>query len=369
MKIPLLDLCRQYERIGPEIEAAALRVLRSGRYILGPELETFERDAAAYIGAEHAIGMSSGTDALTACLMALGIGPGDEVIVPTYSFFASAATVARLGARPVFVDIDDASLELTKETVEPALGPRTRAVVAVHLFGRTADVPAIREILDPRGIPVIEDAAQAIGSRSLGRPAGCLGRLAAFSFYPTKNLGALGDGGLVATGDRELAERLRLLRNQGQTKAYEHEILGANFRLDALQAAMLRVKLGHLEEWTLARRERAERWRELFAKQGLDELVRCPRDEVDRHAYHQFVIRVQVGQRDAALAALRQAGIGAAVYYGLPLHRQPCFRDTEGSFPVAERASREAIALPIFPELLVEEQEYVVGVLGSCLGK
>jgi len=355
MDIPLLDLTRQYAEIGPELLAAAKAVLESGRYILGPEVEAFEAEIADYIGIEHAVGMSSGTDAILAALMALGISPGDEVIVPSYTFFATAGSVARLGARPVFVDVDDDSLMLTPEAVAEVLTEKTKAVIAVHLFGRAADIPALRAVCDPERIPVVEDAAQAIGTRLDGVMVGGLGAIATYSFFPSKNLGALGDGGLCTTNDPALAQRLAVLRNHGQTGAYEHELIGGNFRLDALQAAMLRVKLRHLEDWTAARRDNAARWRALFADHT--DLVRCPTDVEDRHAYHQYVVRVPAERRDHAVKSLRAAGLGCAVYYACPLHLQPCFVDSRPSLPVAEAASREALAVPIFPELREDEQD------------
>ena len=364
MGIPLLDLSRQYETIQKELEDAALRVLRSGRYILGPEVEAFEQECAAYLGTADSVGMSSGTDALLAALMALGVGPGDEVIVPSYTFFATAGSVARLGAKPVFIDVDTDSLCMTRAGVEAALSPKTKAVIAVHLFGRVADIPSIREVLDPRGIPLIEDAAQAIGGRFAGKPAGSLGTLSCFSFFPSKNLGALGDGGLVATDDPELGAHLRKIRNHGQMAAYEHDEVGGNFRLDALQAAMLRVKLPHLDEWTEGRRKVAERYRGLFAEKGLD-WVQAPQDDPDRHAYHQFVVRVPAEKREACLQALKEKGIGHNVYYRVPLHQQPCFAPQTGAFPVSEDAAKRAVALPVFPELREDEQRQIVHALSE----
>lgn len=364
MRIPQVDLCRQYEAIGAELEEAARRVLRSGRYILGPEVLAFEREAAAALGAAHAVGVSSGTDALLAVLAALDVGPGDEVVVPAYTFFATAGSVARLGAVPVFADVDPESLLLVPETLEAALSPRTKAVVAVHLFGRCADVPALERVLAARGIPLVEDAAQAFGARLRGRPAGTLGRAACFSFFPAKNLGALGDGGLVTTSDAALAARVERLRNHGQGAAYEHMEVGGNFRLDELQAAFLRVKLPHVEAWTEARRAAAARYRALLAELDPAGRIRPLPDDPDRHAYHQFVVRVPAERRDACLAALARAGIGANVYYRLPLHRQPCFaRFARGPLPQAERAAAEALALPMFPELTAAEQREVVATL------
>ncbi len=368
MDIPQLDLSRQYEEIGPELEEAALRVMRSGRYILGPEVEAFEEEAASWIGSGFAIGLSSGTDALLAALMALEVGPEDEVVVPTYSFFATAGCVARLGARPVFVDVGDEDLCMAPDQVARALTERTKAVICVHLFGRCADTRTLRKLCDTAGIPLVEDAAQAIGARDGGRPAGTLGRLACFSFFPSKNLGALGDGGMVTTDDPDLARRIRRLRNHGQETAYEHLEVGGNFRLDALQAAFLRVKLGRLEDWIEGRRRAAERYRSLFSAEGLDGLLRAPRDEPDRHVYHQFVVRVPADRRDPCLEALREAGIGHNVYYRVPFHRQPCFGPVPGNFEVADRASLESIALPIFPELREEEQVHIARTLARALG-
>ncbi|MEZ5990293.1 MAG: DegT/DnrJ/EryC1/StrS family aminotransferase [Planctomycetota bacterium] len=368
MNVPLLDLVRQYEAIGAELEAAAVAVLRSGRYIGGPEVDAFEAEAAAYVGAREGIGCSSGTDALLAALMALDVGPGDEVVVPSYTFFATAGSVARLGARPVFADVDPVTWNATPATVAPLLGPRTKAVVPVHLFGRAADVPALEALCGPRGIPVIEDAAQAIGGRLGERRVGAMGRVSCFSFFPSKNLGACGDGGLITTDDADLAGRLRRLRNHGQAEAYLHTEVGGNFRLDAMQAALLRVKLRHLEAWTEARRALADGWRGLFEAAGLADRVRCPADDPDRHVYHQFVVRVPAEDREACVRALGEAGVGCAVYYRVPLHRQPCFGgDAQPALPVSEELSREALALPIFPELRRDEQEYAVDVLARVL--
>ncbi len=366
MKVPLLDLTRQYEVIGPELEAAAIEVLRSGRYIGGPEIEAFETETADYVGAKRAVGMSSGTDALLAALMAIGIGPGDEVVVPSYTFFATAGSVARLGARPVFCDVDPVSLNMTPETLEPLLTQRTKAVIPVHLFGRAADIPALTALCAPRSITVIEDAAQAIGG-SLGEArVGSMGHMACFSFFPSKNLGACGDGGLISTQDEELADHLLRLRNHGQAAAYEHSEVGGNFRLDAMQAALLRIKLRHLEGWTEKRRARAQTWRELTGSKGLQDQLRCPIDDPARHVYHQFVVRVPADKREACLGALQEAQVGCAVYYRVPLHQQPCF-DHEGALPHCEQMSREALALPIFPELREDEQAYAMDVLAKVL--
>ncbi|PIE23330.1 MAG: transcriptional regulator [Planctomycetota bacterium] len=367
MRVPLLDLKRQYQEIGAELEATACRVLASGNYILGDEVSAFEKEAAAKLGAKHGLGVSSGTDALICALMALDIGPGDEVICPSYTFFATAGCIARLGARPVFVDCEPQTLNLSAQLVEAALSPKTKAVIAVHLFGRAADTEAIRSVLDPKGIPLVEDAAQAIGSELRGKPCGSLGKVACFSFFPSKNLGACGDGGLVTTNDSELHARMLRLRNHGMAAQYEHHEVGGNFRLDALQAALLRKKLQYLDQWNEARRANARRWVQLFADKGLAEFVRCPEDDPQKHSYHQYVVRVRAEQRDGALTALQEAGVGSAVYYRLPLHRQPCFQPNSAHCPEADVASRESIALPIFPELRAEEQEYSVDVLAKAL--
>jgi dTDP-4-amino-4,6-dideoxygalactose transaminase len=367
MRVPLLDLKRQYEGIGKELEETACRVLASGGYILGSEVSSFEEEAAQYVGTQHAIGVSSGTDALLCALMALDVGPGDEVICPTYTFFATAGCVARLGAKPVFVDCDEETLNSTANAVQAALSPKTKAVIAVHLFGRAADVEAMRAILDPKGIPLVEDAAQAIGSRLRGKPCGSLGRVGCFSFFPSKNLGACGDGGLITTDDSELHARILRLRNHGMAAQYEHHEVGGNFRLDAMQAALLRVKLRHLEGWNEARRRHAAAWVEGFAAAGVGELVRCPVDDPDRHTYHQYVIRVHEDRRDQVLSALQEAQVGTNVYYRIPLHSQPCFMPNDSSCPVADQASKESIALPIFPELREDEQQYAIETIAAAL--
>lgn len=372
MAVPLFDLTRQYQHIGAELEAATLAVMRSGRFVLGPEVEAFEREVAEYIGAAHVVGLASGTDALLAAMMALGIGPGDKVLLPVYSFFATAGTVARLGARPVFVDIDPVFGNLDPEALQSALeaeGP-VRAAIFVHLFGAGAGITPVAELLAEAGIPLIEDAAQAIGTRVNGRFAGTVGLCGCFSTFPTKNLGGAGDGGFLSTDDDDLAQTIRQLRNHGQSDAYRHESIGGNFRLDALQAAVLRVKLRHLEGWTAKRRAHAARYRELFADRLPDRGVELPTDIADRHTYHQFVIHLDAERRDPVRTALRERNIGCNVYYPLPFHLQPCFSDLghgAGAFPVAERKSHTNLALPIFPELRSEELEQVVEAIGDAL--
>lgn len=370
MNVPLLDLTRQYQPIRDEVMAAIARVCDSQHFILGEEVEALERELAAMLEVRHAVGVSSGTDALLVAMMACGVGPGDEVVVPVYSFFATAGSVARLGARPVFADIDPATFNLDPDRAAAALTPRTRAIVPVHLFGQSADLEPVLDAARARGIAVIEDAAQAIGARYGGRPVGSLGTFGCFSFFPSKNLGAFGDGGLVTTGDDGLAERVRLLRNHGMQPKYWHHAVGGNFRLDALQAAVLRVKARHLAQWTEARQRNAARYRQLFAGAGLEE-VGLPVEAPGRdHIYNQFVVRVR--DRDRLRAWLSARGIGTEVYYPVPFHLQPCFADLgwrEGDFPQAEAAARDTLALPIFGELTAAEQERVVDAIAAFYGR
>ncbi len=361
MPVPLLDLKRQYAPLREEIREVLDRVCDSQRFILGPEVEAFEREAARALGVTHAVGVSSGTDALLVSMMALGIGPGDEVILPVFTFFATAGAVARLGATPVFADIDARDFCLDASAVEAQMSARTRAVVPVHLFGQAADMGALGDVTGE--VPVIEDCAQAWGAAYNGSGAGGIGTTGAFSFFPSKNLGGFGDGGLVTTNDAGLAERLRQLRMHGQSGVYEHETVGGNFRLDAIQAAVLRVKLPHVNGWIERRRANAARYGRLFAEAGLTEIVGLPEVVEGRgHTFNQYVVRVP--KRDELRAFLAGHGIGAAVYYPLPLHLQPCFASLgghKGDFPIAEAASREVLALPVFPELTPAEQEEVVG--------
>jgi dTDP-4-amino-4,6-dideoxygalactose transaminase len=360
--VPLLDLKAQFAPIRDEVLAAVQRVCDSQQFILGPEVEAFERDMAERIGSRHAIGVSSGTDALLAAMMALGIGPGDEVVTSTYSFFATAGCIARLGAKPVFVDIDPLTFNIDVDGVSGALGPRTRAIVPVHLFGQCAELAPLLDVSAAHGVPLVEDAAQAIGAVYQGREAGTFGTLGCFSFFPSKNLGAFGDGGLVTTDDDGLAASVRRLRNHGTERQYFHRTVGGNFRLDALQAAVLRVKAPHLAEWTAARQRNAARYRDLFRAHGLEGTVMLPAEAPDRtHIYNQFVIRLP--ERDRIRAALQARGIATAIYYPVPLHLQECFAGLgyrAGQLPRAEAAACDSLALPIFGELTLEQQEYVV---------
>jgi dTDP-4-amino-4,6-dideoxygalactose transaminase len=358
MKVPLLDLQAQYATIREEVRAAMDRVCDSQHFILGPEVSTFEEEVAAFCGARFAVGVSSGTDALLLALMAVGVGAGDEVVTSTYSFFATGGTIARLGARPVFVDVERATFNLDPAMLASRITSRTKAIVPVHLFGRCCDMAAVSAAA--RGLAVVEDAAQAIGAVDDGRRvAGTIGTTGCLSFFPSKNLGGFGDAGMVLTNDAELAERMRILRVHGSKPKYHHRLVGGNFRLDALQAAVLRVKLKHLEGWTKARRENADRYRTLFRERGVEGVV-LPEDRPG-HIYNQFVIRS--GRRDELQRFLLERGIGSEVYYPVPLHLQPCFSELgyrDGDLPEAEAAARESLALPIYPELTDEAQRYVV---------
>jgi dTDP-4-amino-4,6-dideoxygalactose transaminase len=360
--VPLLDLRAQYEPLRREILDAITRVCDSQRFIHGPEVEGLERDIEVYLGVQHAIGMSSGTDAVLAALMAIGIGPGDEVVTSTYSFFATAGCVARLGARPVLVDIDPETFNINADAAVAAITSRTRAIIPVHLFGQSADLMPIINAGVRHGVAIIEDAAQAIGARYHDHSVGGLGAIGCFSFFPSKNLGAFGDAGIVTTNDAALGRKLRLLRNHGMDPKYYHHLVGGNFRLDALQAAVLRVKLPHLDAWTTGRQRNAGRYRALFADAGLTGTVRLPGEARERtHIYNQFVIRVP--DRDRLKSRLDAAGIGTEIYYPIPFHLQKCFASlgyARGAFPEAEAAANDSLALPIYPELTEAQQATVV---------
>lgn len=372
MTVPLLDLRRQYGALKHELLAAIEAVADSQALVLGPGTVAFENAVAEFVGAPHAIGVSSGTDAELMLLMALGIGPGDAVLTTPYTFFSTASCIARVGARPVFVDIDPATCNLDPARLSDALErtPQVKAIIPVHLFGQCADMEAILALGKKYGIPVLEDTAQALGARHPLGAAGAIGEAGWYSFYPTKNLGAFGDAGMVVCRDDALAAKLRALRNHGMETRYFHRWLGGNFRIDALQAAVLHVKLPHLDRWSAARRDRAMFYRQEFARAGLSGRVVLPVEaHADRgiehhHIYNQFVIRT--GRRDALRAHLTAAGIGTEIYYPCPLHLQECFRELgyrEGDFPEAECAARETLALPIFPELTGDEQQMVVATI------
>lgn len=351
--IPMLDVVGQNEPLMARLEEAASRVIRSGRYILGPEVESFEAEIADFIGVQHSIGVSSGTDALLVALMALDIGRGDEVITTPFTFFATGGCIARVGARPVFVDIDPETFNLDPSKLVDAVTPKTRAVVPVHLFGQSADMTEIRSFCSDRGLYVIEDAAQAVGAKHPSGPIGGIGHYGCFSFFPSKNLGGFGDGGLVTTNDAELADKARVMRVHGSKPKYFHAVVGGNFRLDALQASLLRVKLRELPGWTLRRRANADLYTELFQAAGLDAAtLTTPVRRYQGHIYNQYVLRTS--QRDGLKDHLMSKKIATAIYYPLSLHHQGCFANLgyeEGSLPESERASKEVLALPIFAGL------------------
>ena len=360
MRVPLLDLKLQYQKIKPDVLQVIHQVCEDQAFILGPQVEAFEQEVAKYVGAAHAIGVTSGTDALLLALMAAGVKAGDEVLTTPYTFFATAGSISRLGAVPVFVDIDPITYNLDPSRLEAALTPKVKAVMPVHLYGGAADLAPILALADDEGLAVIEDAAQAIGARWQGRMVGAIGQAGAFSFFPSKNLGGFGDGGMVVTNDAALAASVRRLRVHGSERRYEHIEIGINGRLDALQAAVLRVKLAHLDEWTQARRWNAQRYITMLAQAGLRDVLAVP-SLTDGHVFNQFVIRSK--RRDELKAFLASREIGAEIYYPIPLHLQPCYRHlgyAPGDFPEAERAARETLALPIFPELTETQQAYVV---------
>ncbi|HEV3140620.1 MAG TPA: DegT/DnrJ/EryC1/StrS family aminotransferase, partial [Vicinamibacterales bacterium] len=370
-KVPLLDLHAQYAPIRDEILAAMTRVADSQRFIMGPEIDALERELAAKLGARHAIAVSSGTDALLLALMALGIGPGDEVVTSDYSFFATAGAVVRIGATPVFVDIDPATFNVDAAAVARAVTPRTKAIIPVHLFGLAADLDPLLELAKARRIAVIEDAAQAIGAAYRGKIVGTLGAFGCFSFFPSKNLGAFGDAGLLTTNDADFDERARLLRTHGMKPRYVHHAIGGNFRMDALQAAVLRVKLPYLDRWTEGRRANASRYAALFERAGLADRVRLPVEPAEmRHIYNQFVIRTR--DRDALRRHLDERGIGTEVYYPVPFHRQPCFAgpgDAARAFPRSDEAAATSLAIPIYAELTEAQQSSVVESIAEYLNR
>jgi dTDP-4-amino-4,6-dideoxygalactose transaminase len=370
--VPLLALDRQHAAIRDEIRDALTRVCDSGRYVLGPDVNELETELARILDVPHAISCASGSDALLLALMAVGVGAGDEVILPSYTFFATASAVTRLGGVPIFADIDPVTYLVEPGDVARKLSRRTKAIIPVHLFGRTADIEALRGIAGEAGVPLIEDAAQSILSTRQGRCSGGLGDIGCFSFYPTKNLGGAGDGGFLTTTRDDLAATLRLLRVHGMEPRYHHQLVGINSRLDSLQAAILRVKLPHLDRWTTARQVNASRYHELFAQAGLAGRVTPPGDDpVGRHVWNQYVVRVADGRRDALRAHLTQCQVGTEIYYPIPLHLQQCFTNLgwrKGDLPHTEQAAEETLALPIFPELESAEQRTVVARIAEFYG-
>ncbi len=358
MKVPLLDLAAQAKSVDAEVKQAVMAVLDSQRYVLGPDVEALESEIASFCGVKHGVAVRNGSDALVMSLMAVGIGPGDEVIVPTFTFFATAGSVSRVGARPVFVDILPGSFNIDPAAVTAAITPHTKAIMPVHLYGQCADMDRLMEIARQHGLAVVEDAAQAIGAKRNGRGVGSYGTMATLSFYPTKNLSAVGEGGMVLTEDGELANKLRSMRNHGQTNQYEHAFIGGNFRLDGIQGAALRVKLGKLPSWNEGRRQNADRYDRGLAASTV---TTPPVDTCCYHVYHQYTLRS--ARRNALRDHLTAAQISTGVYYPLPLHLQPCFANLggrKGEFPVAERACEEVLSLPIYPEMRREQQDFVI---------
>lgn len=375
MAVPLLDLKAHHEPLHKEIMAALEEVLRSQAFILGPEVAKLEERVAAYSQARYGVGVSSGTDALLLALMAIGVGPGDEVITTPYSFFATAGAVARLGAKPVFVDIDPRTYNIDPSNISKAITPKSKAIIPVHLYGQCTDMAPILDLAQRHNLQVIEDAAQAIGAEYRdGLRVGGMGTVGCLSFFPSKNLGCLGDGGMVVTNDADLAERMKVLRVHGGKPKYHHKVIGGNFRLDTIHAAVLNVKLNYLDQWTRRRQDNAQRYETLFQQSGLvpEGKVRLP-EPVYResgakhyHIYNQFVLRVE--KRDGLMAYLKQKGIGTEVYYPVPFHLQECFRYLgykEGDFPESELAAKETMAIPIYPELTAGQQAEVVAAISS----
>jgi dTDP-4-amino-4,6-dideoxygalactose transaminase len=374
MPIPLLDLKQQYATIRDEALRVTAEVYESQLFILGKRVDDFERDFAAYCRTKYAIGVSSGTDALLEALMVLGVGRGDEVIVPAYSFFATAGVVARLGAVPVFVDIDLTDYNLDPKLIEGKISPRTKAIMPVHLYGQCAPMNEIMAIADRHRIPVIEDAAQAVGSDYEDRRAGSIGLMGCFSFFPSKNLGAFGDAGAITANDDELAQKIIDFRVHGMRPKYFHHYVGGNFRIDSLQAAMLHIKLPHLESWHEGRRRNAEIYRRLFADANLGERVILPEELPGRrHIYNQYVVRFPEGRetRDKVMEHLKSASIGCEVYYPLTLPQQKCFQDVPGAsdrYPNSEAAAEQTLAIPVFPELKEDQIGEVVQEIRKGLG-
>lgn len=363
MQVPLLDLKAQYATIKDEIRPAIDAVLDSQHFIMGPQVKSLEEKVATYCNAKHAVGCASGSDALLLSLMAMELKPGDEVITTPYTFFATAGAIARLNAKTVFVDIDPRTYNIDPAQIERKITKKTRAIIPVHLYGQSADMDPIMEIAKKHSLVVIEDGAQAIGTEDKGRRVGSIGHFGCFSFFPSKNLGGFGDGGMVTTNDDASAERLRVLRVHGSKPKYYHKFVGMNSRLDTLQAGVIDVKLGHLDTWSAARKANADWYTAAFAKAGLaDRFLQTPyEDPGGRHIYNQYVVRAK--NRDGLMKHLKENGIGCEVYYPVPLHIQECFAELgckQGDCPVSEAAARETIAIPIYPELTVDQKQYVV---------
>ena len=368
---PLLDVGRGNAPLKAEIMELISEIYDSGWFVGGPHVKQLEASVAEATGAKFAVGCASGSDALLVALLTLGIGEGDRVICPSFTFFATASAITRLGAEPVFVDIDPATFNLDIEKVEQAITPKTKAIIPVHLFGQCADMTAIMELAGRYNLKIVEDCAQSIGATHQGQGSGSFGDVGCFSFYPTKNLGGMGDGGMLTTNDQETADRLRLFANHGMKPRYFHQVIGVNSRLDAIQAAILNVKMKHLESYAARRQQNAANYQRLFKQHGISEMVSAPSStEGNDHVWNQFTIRITGGQRDAVRSQLAEKNVGSEIYYPIPLHQQACFKYlgyTERSLPVTEQAAAEVLALPIFPELTLAEQEYTVESLAEIL--
>ena len=367
MNVPLLDVNRQNSKLREAAIEKFAKIFDSGVFILGEDVEIFEKNVASYLGVKHAIGVSSGTDALLIALMALGIGNGDEVICPSFTFFATAGSIARVGATPVFADIDRETYNISLDEIKKKVTKRTKAIIPVHLFGQSADIDDIVKFSDSIGVPVIEDCAQSFGAKRNGKQTGTFGEIGCFSFYPSKNLGGFGDAGLVCTDDDEIAERLRILRVHGARSQYNHEIVGGNFRIDTIQAALLNLKLPHVDEYIESKRRNAKMY--LSELRNIDGIVLPKEKDGNFHTWHQFTVRIKNGMRDKVLESLRKSGVGCNVYYPIPLDRQKCFEDyISGDFTkVADEVSKDVISFPIFPELTTEEILYVCDTLKKSI--
>jgi len=368
MNIPLLDLKAQYASIKTEVNAAIQEVLESQHFILGPKVDQCEKAIAAYSKCSHGIGVSSGSDALLACLMAENIGPGDEVITTPYTFFATVGAISRLGATPVFVDIDPATYNMNVSQIAAKITKKTRAIIPVHLYGQIADMDPVMQLAEQHNLIVIEDAAQAIGAEYKGRRAGSIGHYGCFSFFPSKNLGAIGDAGMIVTNDAQRADKLKVLRGHGAKPKYYHRMVGGNFRLDAIHAAVVSAKLPHLDSWTAGRQHNARRYDQLFRDAALP--ITLPVVNTDRHIFNQYVIRSS--SRDQLQAFLQKKGVGSEVYYPVPMHLQDCFAYLgvkAGAFPESERAAKESLAIPVYPELNDAQAKYVVESIAEFVGQ
>lgn len=364
-EVRLLDITASYHQVLNEVEKEMAETIRSGYFILGPKVSRLEERMADYCQTKYAVGVSSGTDALLIALMSLGIGPGDEVITSPYTFFATAGSIVRAGAKPVFTDINDITFNIKPEHIERCITPNTKAIIPVHLYGQCADMDPILQIAEKKGLAVIEDAAQAIGSEYKGKPAGSMGEMGCFSFFPAKNLGGFGDGGLVTTNSKEIYEKLKIVRVHGSDPKYYHKVMGGNFRLDALQADVVSAKLNFLEDWTEKRRKNAQNYHQLFKDSALTPFVQLPPEVFPRHVYNQYVIRVG-NRRDELRVFLNDKRIGCEIYYPVPLHLQDCFNSLgykSGDFPESEKAAGETLALPISHEVSRAQQEYVVAMI------